>query len=477
MKLFGFEITRAKEMSTVSANTAGWLWSLVREPFAGAWQKNITPDKRESLLAFSAVFACVSLIAEDIAKLRPRLMEQMLSGFWREVERNSPLALVLQKPNAYQTRIQFFIYWIAMKLLYGNTYVLKERDARGVVRALYVLDSRLVTPLVADDGSVFYSIKMDKLSGVLENDLTLPAREVIHDRGLTLFHPLVGVSPIFACGAAATQGIRIQANSATFFENMSRPSGHLTAPGQITQSTADRLKAEFEKNFSGGNLGRLLVTGDGLKYEAMTIPANDAQLIEQLKWTVEDVARCFRVPLHKIASGANPTFSNISAMNQDYYAQTLQTHIEAIEVLLDEGLELFGIRDRTYGVEFDLEGLLRMDPATRADVAQKQVGAGVLAPNEARLRENLPPVVGGETPYLQQQNYSLAALAARDATNPLAVPPAAPSASPDDEDAPEDDAEDAAEQAAATAVLQAQFRARFISEAYLVKTATSGALE
>src|SRR5690606_37079484 len=159
----------------------------------------------------------------------------------------------------YQTRIQFFVTWIVMKLLYGNAYVLKERDARGVVRALYVLDSRLVTPLVSDTGEVFYAVRTDKLSTVYEDQPAVPASEIIHDRALTLFHPLVGVSPIFACGASATQGIRIQNNSATFFENMSRPSGHLTAPGQITTPTAERLKAEFEKNFSAGNLGRLLV--------------------------------------------------------------------------------------------------------------------------------------------------------------------------------------------------------------------------
>ncbi len=469
MKLFGFEISLRKATTSVAPNYWGWLWGgAVREPYAGAWQRNITPDTRENLLAFSAVYACVSLIAEDIAKLRPRLMEQEASGHWAEVDRVSPFAAVLRKPNAYQTRIQFFVTWVVMKLLYGNAYVLKERDARGSVRALYVLDSRFVTVKVANSGDVFYQLKADSLSG-LPVEVTVPASEIIHDRALTLFHPLVGVSPIFACGAAATQGIRIQNNSATFFENMSRPSGHLTAPGQISDENAQRLKTEFEKNFSSGNIGRLLVTGDGLKYEAMTIPATDAQLIEQLRWTVEDVARCFRVPLHKIASGANPTFNNVAAMNQDYYSQTLQTHIEAIEVLLDEGLELYGVRDRVYGVEFDLEGLLRMDPATRADVAQKQVGAGVLAPNEARLRENLPPVDGGATPYLQQQNYSLAALAKRDAGDPFAPPPAPPPAAPAPEASePEEEDDDVAEEVS-KAVLRAQLGARFVTEACRVK--------
>ena len=179
----------------------------------------------------------------------------------------------------------------------------------------------------------------------------------------------------------------------------------------------------------------------------MVIPAADAQLIEQLKWTVEDVARCFRIPLYKINSGANPTFNNISALNQDYYAQTLQHMIEGIEVLLDEGLNLANVKDKVYGVEFDLDGLLRMDPLTRMDVAQRGVGAGVLAPDEARKRENLPPVQGGATPYLQQQNYSLAALDRRDKAEPVEPPTAAPTPAPTQEPAdPQTSAEEVARQ-------------------------------
>lgn len=440
MKLFGWSLSRSseldavqKELTSVRASMGSWLWSSIREPFTGAWQKNIVADKRENLLAFSAVFACIAIIAEDIAKLRPRVMEQDANGIWTEVQRNTPFALVLRKPNRYQTRVQFWITWIVMRLLYGNTYILKERDGRGVVTTMHVLDSRLVTIKLSDSGEVFYTINADRLSSVFA-EVTVPASEIIHDRGLTLFHPLIGVSPIFACGAAATQGIRIQNNSAAFFENMSRPSGQLTSPTTIKDETAARLKSDFEKNFSGGNIGRLLVTGDGLKYEPMVIPAADAQLIEQLKWTVEDVARCFRVPLYKINSGANPTFNNISALNQDYYAQTLQHMIEAIEVLLDEGLNLANVKDKVYGVEFDLDGLLRMDPLTRMDVAQRGVGAGVLAPDEARKRENLPPVQGGATPYLQQQNYSLAALDRRDKAEPVEPTPGATQTPANDEE-------------------------------------------
>jgi HK97 family phage portal protein len=439
MKILGFHVSRRKALSPVRA-TGGW-WGIVRESFPGAWQRNVEVETGRNLLAFSAVFACVSIISQDISKLRIKLLQRGAGDIWTEVRGDggqaSAFLPVLRKPNPYQTRIQFLMMWVVAKLLTGNAYILKERDQRNVVRALHVLDSSRVTPLVTESGDVYYELKRDDLAGQAQDRIVVPASEVIHDRGVTLWHPLVGVSPIYACGASATQGIRIQANSAKFFENMSRPSGQLTAPGTISDATAVRLKEQFEANFTGGNLGRLLVAGDGLKYEAMTIPANDAQLIEQLRWTVEDVARCFHVPLHKIASGQNPTFNNIGAFNQDYYSQTLQALIESIELLLDEGLAL----PAEYGTELDTDAILRLDPLSRADLAQKAIGAGYMAPNEARARENLPPVPGGESCYLQQQNYSLEALANRPAPDVAAPAPAAPAAEgPDDGEEEDDDA-------------------------------------
>lgn len=407
MRLFGLEIRRAKaSIATTVSNRWGWLGSAF-ESFSGAWQRGVTVDSQETLLAFSAVYSCVTLIADDISKLRIKLM-QNIGGIWQET--TSPaFSPVLRKPNNYQTRIQFLSAWIASKLLNGNTYVLKERDDRKVVVGLHILDPRRVLVLITTEGDVYYQLQQDNLTG-LAGPITVPASEVIHDRAICFFHPLIGVGPIFACGISATQGNRIQSNSAKFFENMSRPSGQLTAPETISDDTAARLKAEFEANFSGQNIGRLLVTGDGLKYEPMTIPADQAQLIEQLRWTVEDVARCFHVPLHKIGAATNVKFSNMAEMNQDYYSQTLQALIEAIELLLDEGLGLTG-GTQTLGVELDLEGLLRMDPVQRAQRNETAIKAGYMAPNEARATESLLPVDGGSEPYLQQQNFPLSVLA------------------------------------------------------------------
>lgn len=404
-------------------NRGGWFpW--IREPYSGAWQRN-DEWSVDTVLAFHAVYACITLISNDIGKLRLRLVEQDDQGIWAEkdVPAFSP---VLKKPNRYQNHIQFKQWWITSKLIRGNAYVLKERDNRGIVVRLYLLDACRVLPLVSPDGSIFYQLNQDNLNGIQETDLTVPASEIIHDRMNCLFHPLVGVSPLFASGLAASQGLKIQRDSSTFFANGANPGGVLTAPGAISDATAVRLQEKWTANYTGENAGKVAVMGDGLRFEPMRMSYQDAQLIEQLKWTAEVVCSTFHVPPFKVGLGAIPAGQKVGDLNQIYYSDCLQSLIEEMELCLDEGLAL----PNGYGTELDLDGLLRMDPATQADTLVKLVGGAISAPNEARKRMNYRSVTGGDTVYLQQQNYSLAALDARDKTNPLAVPPPAPAPAP-----------------------------------------------
>lgn len=408
MRIFGLEVFKKKSLQAVYSFGSSW-FNTVRESYSGAFQQAVTLDSQRNVLAFSAVFACVTSIAGDIAKMRVKIVkEDPKTDICVEVK-DYAAAKVLKRPNRYQDRIKFEENWIISKLLYGNTYILKERDAQRNVVRLYPLDSQRVVPLVADDGGVYYQLVQDRLAGI-EESTVVPASEIIHDRMNCLFHPLVGISPIFACGMSATMGNKIQSNSTKFFDNMSRPSGMLTAPGSISAEVAARLKAAWEENFSGNNIGRLAVLGDALKYEPMTIPAQAAQLIEQLRWTVEDVARAFCMPLFKLG-GPIPAHSTLDMLIQSYYTDCLQRLIESFELCLDEGL---GLPDGYY-TEFDLDGLLRMDQLAQITSLKESVLAAIRSPNEARAKLNLPPVDGGEYPLAQQQNYSLGALARRDA--------------------------------------------------------------
>jgi HK97 family phage portal protein len=418
----------------------GW-WSTIRESFAGAWQQNVEV-KLDNVLTFPTVFRCISLIASDVAKMRIRLVELTKDGVWVDAE-NTAYSPVLRKPNRYQNRIQFYTHWMESKLIHGNTVVLKQRDGRRVVTAQYILDWNRVKPLVAPDGSVFYELQSDHLSGLDGSDtIIVPASEVIHDRWNTIHHPLLGTSPIYACGLAATQGLSIQSNSAQFFANGSNPGGILTAPGEILQETADRLKAYWDENFTGRNAGKVAVLGDALKYEAMAVKAVDAQLIEQLKWSAETVCSVFGVPPYKVGVGPVPANNNVEALGQQYYSDCLQIHIESIELCQDEGLEL----KAPYGTEFDLDDLLRMDQATQVKTLKEATTGGLMKPDEARKKLGFGKVEGGDAVYMQQQNYSLEALAKRDQSDdPFGKAPQPDPAPADDNDEAEKQARAALE--------------------------------
>jgi phage portal protein BeeE len=136
--------------------------------------------------------------------------------------------------------------------------------------------------------------------------------------------------------------------------------------------------------------------------------------------TVKTIAGAFGVPISMVDSSQQPPYANAEASALQYHSQCLQTHLLGIETALDAGLEL----PAPYGTEFDLDDLLWMSTETRVKAAHDAVAAGVMTPNEARFKYfGLPPVEGGDTCLVQQQYYSLAALAARDVQAPLATPP------------------------------------------------------
>lgn len=428
MKILGYEIaiTRAKAAVPTTTTPVAWDFSfgapfwgsgigfpLVQEPFTGAWQKN-AEVRANSLLGFPALYRCITMISQDISKLRIRLMEQDEDKIWSEVDRNSPYWPVLIKPNRYQNRIQFFDEWMGSKLLQGNAYILKQRDSRGIVVATYVLNPWRCKPLVADDGSVWYDLAADNLANI-EEKVRVPASEIVHDRYKPLYHPLVGISPVSACALSGMLGLAIAQNAAAFFANSSRPGGVLSAPDRISDDTAARLKKHWEDNYTGQNAGRIAVLGDGLKFEAMRENASDAQLVEQLKLSGEQVCTAFGVPAFMVGIGAMPAYNNIEALSQQYYSQCLQNLIESIELLLDEGLGLTAVPQHVYGTEFDLVDLLRMDTATKGKTWGDLVKQSIAAPNEARAAFDLPPVPGGDSVFMQQQNFSLEALADRPA--------------------------------------------------------------
>lgn len=405
-----------------------------RETYPGQWQSSSregTPQ-RKSPLAHSAVYTCINVIASDISKLPLRVMRpREKAGTGREPHTNHPLTRLFLKPNSYQTSLQFLQHYLGSKLWTGNVYVVLFRDARGVVESMHALDPTTVTPSITEDGSVWYHVKANPLNR-LKEDVYIPARDILHDRAITLFHPLIGVSPLYAAAVSASIGNSISANSENFFQNMSRASGTLTAPGEIPSGTADRLKKEWDGNYSGLGFGKVAVLGSGLEWKPLTINASDSQLIEQLRFTVEDIGRVYRVPGFMLGE-TKLTYRNSEQLARMYYQGCLSYHIEAAEQCFNQKFEV----SNGVEIEFDLSPLFRLETDLRFDTHSKALNSGIKSINEVRADEDLPPVAGGEEPRLQMQYVPLSSINAA-AAAAQSGPPGAPAPQPD----PEDDGED-----------------------------------
>lgn len=406
MRFFGFELSRTKEKSLESVGGAlsrGWK-RLIHEPFTGAWQRNM--EEVREIPIYPTLYACLMRISTDIGKLPFRLASKDSKGIWKEVT-NPAYSPVLRKPNHYQTAQQFREAWMLSKLMHGNAYILKERDQRGIVVRMYVLDPCRVEPLVSDSGAVFYRLCGDKLNGVPDQlgdlERTFPASEIIHDRYMTMHHWLIGVPPLCAANWPAVKNLRILKTSSEFFDNSAQPGGILTAPAGMSEEDAQAVSEFFQRNSTGVNAGRVAVIGADMKFTPMRMNSADAQLVEQMRYSDEQICQPFGIMPFKIGIGTIPAGLKVDDINQMYHSDALQAHIEAMEYLLDEALGV----SAPMGVELDTEPLLRMDEEKRAAVWGGLTGSGIASPNEARFKFNLAPLEGGDTVYMQQQDYPL----------------------------------------------------------------------
>jgi HK97 family phage portal protein len=441
-----------KALSPVANYRGGW--RRITEPFAGAWQMNVE-ESRCDLMTYPTLYACISRISADIGKLPFALRTKDSDGIWITVP-NPAYDPVLRKPNPYQTAGQFREYWLLTKLVHGNAYILKRRDSRNVVVELYVLNPERVLPMVSDAGFVYYQLQTDALNSLPEGypaeNLVIPASEIIHDRCMTIHHPLIGVPPMAAAYWPALKNMKIMRNATKFFANNAQPGGLLTAPAGMSESDAAQVKDYWDANFTGDSSGKVAIIGADMKFTSFAMKSIDNQMVDQMKYSDEQICQPFGVPPFKVGIGTIPSGMGVDGLNQLYYSDALQTHIEHMEALLDEGLQI----KAPLGVELDLEPLLRMDEGKRAEVEAKLVGGKIKTPDESRARFNLRPTGGGDTLWGQNQDYPLGMLADRASWDPAMQP--APTPAPEQIPISEDD-QAAIEEAKAIVATNAAIRA------------------
>lgn len=369
------------------------------------WQKDLPVDPQD-VGRFGPVLTCVSIIAQDISRIPLQHVRVGENDAREKIVDRAP-ARLFRKPNPYQTIVDFLLYLGRSLLFDGNFYAYASRNERGEISALYPLHPRAVSVYLDPQGSdYFYLISSDnttQMAGV-ESQVWLQPHQVFHVRLFTPVHPLVGESPLVAGLIPASSGMSINRHSASFFKNMVRPSGVLKHPKRLQPEAMTAIKKRWMQLFSGDNIGEPAVLSEGMEWQQVQMNAVDAELIKSYSLSERQIFQIFRVPPFLGGDMDQSSLNNVESLIRFYLQSCLGFYVKHIETALTA---FFRLRPDE-SIVFDLEkALLRGDFEQRMTALGKAVQNGVYSTNEARARENLPPVEYGDEPRMQQQMVPL----------------------------------------------------------------------
>ena len=339
----------------------------------------------------TAVYACVRILAESIAGLPLHVYQYKGNG--KERVPSHPLYFLLHDaPNSEMTSFVFRETLMTHLLLWGNAYAQILRDKAGRIIGLYPLLPNKMSVNRDDNGELFYIYTTnfgENPSLKKSVNIKLQKSEVLHITGLG-FDGLIGYSPIAMAKNAIGMTLACEEYGSAFFANGARPSGILEHPSVLKDPS--KLRESWQSVYGGsGNTGKVVVLEEGLKYQQVSIPPEEAQFLETRKFQINEIARLYRVPPHMIGDLEKATFSNIEEQSIEFVKYTLNPWVVRWEQSLCKSLLSESEKSR-YFIKFNVDGLMRGDYESRMQGYATARQNGWLSANDIREMEDMNPI-------------------------------------------------------------------------------------
>jgi HK97 family phage portal protein len=355
----------------------------------------------ESAIRMSTVYSCVRLLADTISSLP-------VGAYVRRGRSRLPYATVygdqpawIAKPNRETTRLEFYEQIVSSFKLEGNAYILIVRNDQGDVEELYVVDPRNVRiERLAPNEPLVYFVKIKDSQGIYEQRLS--DKDILHIPDFRLPGQRYGLSPIAACRTTIGSAMAADTYAASYFGNAANPGGVIEVPGELTQEQAGDIGRDWNITHTGPyRAGKIGILSGGASFKPLTINAQDAQLLDTRRFSVEEIARIFRVPLallgHPVAGAMS--FASVEAQNLSFVQYSLRPILERIEQSLSTLLpETDGF------IRFNLDALLRGTTNERYDAYTKGLREGFLSLNDVHAYEDMSPIADGDQYRVPLQN-------------------------------------------------------------------------
>lgn len=375
----------------------------------GQKTKSGTAVSEFSAMQLSVVWACIKIIAEDTASLPLHLYRRRKGGGKDRAWADDRYSLLHDSPNSEMTAMSFRETFASHLLSWGNGYAEKEQTGGRVnkIVALWPITPNRVEVKRDDKKRIIYKVSMDSmgnLSGSFLPNVTLQKEQVLHCPGLS-FNGLYGYSPISAAREAIGLGMALQEFGSRYFGDGVHPTGIIEHPNAVKDVKA--MREGLNAAYAGlDKAHRLMLLEDGMKFNPITIKADEAQFLESRKFQNIDIGtRIYRLPPQMYGEyDKASTYASAEQFAIDYVTKTLRAWLVRLEQAYNMAL-LDSSERGVYFWEHNVEGLLRGDIKARYEAYVLGKRNGFLNADEIRGWENLNPIPGGKgQEYIVEKN-------------------------------------------------------------------------
>lgn len=400
--LFGFGQARDKPVD--KAADAGYSFLFGRTTSG-------KPVNERTAMQTTAVYACVRILAEAVASLPLHVYEYQDDGGKKLVHDHPLYYLLHDEPNPEMTSFVFRETLMSHLLIWGNAYAQIIRDGAGRVLGLYPLLPDKMEVQRDAKGNIYYVYSRNSDENPMFKEygnIKLKAEDVLHIPGLG-FDGLIGYSPIAMAKNAVGMTLACEEYGASFFANGANPGGVLEHPGVLKDPS--KVRESWNSVYRGvNNAHKIAVLEEGMKYQQIGIPPEEAQFLETRKFQINEIARLYRIPPHMVGDLDKSSFSNIEQQSLEFVKYTLDPWVIRWEQSLQRSLLLPGEKGK-YFIKLNVDGLLRGDYQSRMNGYAVGRQNGWFSANDIREMENMNPIPDEEGGNLYLVNGAMTKLA------------------------------------------------------------------
>ena len=342
-----------------------------------------------------AVYACTRLLADTISSLP-------IDTFIRRDGNRLPFrprpAWVYEPEGPGSSRVEYYKQVVVSMLLSHGAVIQIIRGGNGDVVALQPLDPTRVTVRrnAATRGREF----------VIDGKTVLPGDQVLYISEMRKPGSVQGTSRIEEVKNTLGLAKALDEFASRYFSNGANAGGIIEFPGNLTQEQAKDVVEAFEAGHKGLRKSHKPgVLSGGAKFQKIGSDAEQAQMLQSRQFAVEEIARVFRVPPSMI--GLNTPGAMSYASVEHNAIQFVRYSLTPLITALEEAHNRLLPGDAF--VRVNMDGLLRGDSATQAQVFSTALQAGYMSVNDVRGLMDMRPVDGGDLPRVPLANISVGA--------------------------------------------------------------------